>query len=395
MKKTIYLITMLALLAACGSKGTGQLAEKRAELDSLKTEYDKLGKQLKKVEDWLALNDSMANRSLPLVSAQELEQGPFTHYIDVHGVVKADESATLYSMTGGRVASIRVKAGDKVRKGDVIATMDNDMVVKQIAQAQAGADLARTSFEKQQRLWEQQIGSEIQFLQAKTQKEQAEAGLATLKEQQRLANVTAPFDGVVDEVMARVGDMAAPQMPVARVVNLTGIQLQADVSETYLKRVKAGAPVKVVFPDINESFTAPLTHVSDYIDPSNRSFLVTLRAPKTEAYMRPNLLGNLSIQDSHTDSAMVVPSAAVLDDVSGNSYLFVLKPAPQGASVKENERVAQKVFVDRVSEYKGRINVAAKTAGELKDGDLVVVEGAKNVSDGQTVLLDNNGVAKK
>ena len=390
MKKTIYLITMLALLASCGEKGTGELAEKRAVRDSLKTEFDKIGTELKKVEDWLSLNDSTANRSLPLVSAEALEQGSFTHYIDVHGMVKADESATLYSMTGGRVASIRVKAGDKVRKGDLIATMDNDMVVKQIAQAQSGVDLARTSFEKQQRLWDQQIGSEIQFLQSKTQKEQAEAGLATLKEQQRLANVSAPFDGVVDEVMARVGDMAAPQMPVARVVNLSGIQLQADLSETYLKRVKAGTPVKVVFPDINESFTAPLTHVSEYIDPNNRTFLVTLRAPKGETYMRPNLLGDLSIQDSHTDSALVVPSAAVLDDVKGNSYLFILGPAPQGTNVKENERVARKVFVERVSEYKGRMNVAPKTAGELKDGDLVVIDGAKNVSDGQTVLMDEN-----
>ncbi|MGB3524703.1 MAG: efflux RND transporter periplasmic adaptor subunit [Flavobacteriales bacterium] len=390
MKKTIYLITMLALLASCGSDGTDKLAEKRAERDSLKTVYDKVGKQLKKVEDWLALNDSMANRSLPLVSAKALEQGAFTHYIDVHGVVKADESATLYSMTGGRVASIRVKAGDKVRKGDVIATMDNEMVEKQIAQAQAGLDLARTTFEKQQRLWDQHIGSEIQYLQAKTQKEQAEAGLATLKEQQRLSNVTAPFDGMVDEVMARVGDMAAPQMPVARVVNLTGIQLQADVSEAYLKRVKAGVPVKVVFPSIKESFTAPLTHVSEYIDPSNRTFLVTLRAPTSEAYMRPNLLADLSIQDAHTDSAMVVPSAAVLDDVSGNSYLFVLGPAPQGSNVKDNERAARKVFVSRVSEYQGRIHVEPRTAGELKDGDMVVIEGAKNVSDGQEVLVSEN-----
>ena len=390
MKRTALLIPILALLASCGGNATGELATKRAERDSLKTVYDKVGKQLKAVEDWLALNDSTTNRSLPLVAAKALAQGPFTHYIDVHGVVKADESATLYSMTGGRVASIRVKAGDKVGKGQVIATMDNDMVQRQIAQAQAGADLARTTFEKQQRLWDQHIGSEMQYLQAKTQKEQAEAGLATLKEQQRLSNVTAPFDGVVDEVMARVGDMAAPQSPVARVVNLTGIQLQADVSEAYLKKVKAGVPVNVVFPSINENFTAPLSHVSDYIDPSNRTFLVTLRTPKSEAYMRPNLLGDLSIQDSHTDSAMVVPSPAVLDDVDGNSYLFVLGPAPQGASTKADERVAHKVFVDRVSEYQGRINVAAKTAGALKDGDLVIVEGAKNVTDGQTVRVDGN-----
>ena len=107
MKKTIYLIPMLALLASCGTKGTGELATKRAERDSLKTVYDKVGKDLKKVEDWLALNDSTANRSLPLVSAKALEQGSFTHYIDVHGVVKADESAALFPLAGGRVASIR------------------------------------------------------------------------------------------------------------------------------------------------------------------------------------------------------------------------------------------------------------------------------------------------
>jgi multidrug efflux pump subunit AcrA (membrane-fusion protein) len=146
----------------------------------------------------------------------------------------------------------------------------------------------------------------------------------------------------------------------------------------------------VVFPSINEGFSAPLTHVGDYIDPSNRTFMVTLRAPQGEKYMRPNLLGDLSIQDSHTDSAMVVPSAAVLDDVGGNSYLFVLGPAPQGANVGSNERVAQKIFVDRVSEYQGRMNVAAKTAGELKDGAMVVIDGAKNVSDGQTVRVDEN-----
>ncbi len=389
MKQTILLTTLVALLASCGGKATGELEKKRDERDSLKTVYDNTGKELKKVEDWLALNDSTANRSLPLVSAKALEEGAFTHYIDVHGVVKADESATLYSMTGGRVATIRVKAGDKVSKGDVIATMDNDVVGKQIAQAQAGADLARTTYEKQKNLWDQHIGSQIQYLQAKTQKEQAEAGLATLKEQQRLSNVSAPFDGVVDEVMARVGDMAAPQSPVARVVNLSGIQLQADVSEAYLKQVKAGAPTMVVFPDIKESFTAPLTHVSDYIDPSNRTFLVTLRAPKSEAYMRPNLLGDLSIQDSHTDSAMVVPGPAVLDDVDGNSYLFVLGPAPQGANVKANERVAHKIFVHRVSEYQGRMNVVAKTPGQLQDGQMVVIDGAKNVSDGQTVRVDD------
>ncbi len=389
MKQTIILTILAALLASCGGSPTGEVAQKRAERDSLKTVYDKLGKQIKQVEDWLTLNDSTANRSLPLVTAQTVEVGPFTHYIDVHGVVKADESAALFPLAGGRVASIRVKAGDKVIEGQVLATMDNDMVQKQMVQAQAGADLARTAYERQKNLWDQHIGSEIQFLQAKTQKEQAEAGLATLKEQQRLSNVVAPFNGVVDEVMARVGDMTAPNMPVLRVVNLGGIQIEADLSEVYLKKVKAGAPTTASFPSIGESFSAPLTHVGEYIDPANRTFKVNLRAPKGEGYMRPNLLGDLSIQDAHTDSALVVPSATVLSDVQGRSYLYVLGPAPQGAHVKANEAVAHKVFVDRISEYKGRTQVASVKPGELKPGDRIVNAGAANVSDGQSVSVDS------
>jgi len=389
MKQTILLTTLVALLASCGSKPTSSVEQKRAERDSLKTVYENIGKQIKGVEDWLTLNDSTANRSLPLVTANTLQVGPFTHYIDEHGVVKADQSAALFSLSGGRVASIRVKAGDKVSEGQILVTMDNDVVEKQIAQAQAGSDLAHTAYDRQKRLWDQKIGSEMQFLQAKTQKEQADASLATLKEQQRLSNVTAPFDGVVDEVMARVGDMAAPNQPMARVVNLSGVQIEADLSEVYLKKVKAGAPTTVVFPSIGETFTAPLTHVGEYIDPANRTFKVNLRAPKSEDYMRPNLLADISIQDSHSDSALVVPSQTVLEDVNGKSYLFVLGPAPQGANVKANEAVAHKVFVDRLNEYHGNTQVSSVKPGELKSGDRVVNEGSANVSDGQTVRVDS------
>lgn len=381
------MIAVLALLTACGGKPAGEVARKRAERDSLKTAYEQLGKHIKEVEDWLALNDSTVGRNLPLVSAQTLVPGPYTHYIDVHGVVKADESAALYAMAGGRVATIRVKAGDRVRQGQVLMTMDNDMVQKQIAQAQAAADLARTTFEKQQRLWDQHIGSEMQFLQVKTQKEQAEAALATLQEQQRLSNITAPFDGIVDEVMARVGDMTSPMAPVARVVNPGGVQVQADVSEAWVKQVKAGTPAKVTFPGIGESFEAPLLYASEYIDPANRTFQVAVRAPKGEAYMRPNLLGDLQIMDAHADSALVLPSPAILDDVAGKSYVFVLAPAPQGANVAPNEALARKVFVNRLSSYKGRVHLEAAEPGQLKPGDRVVVEGAANVADGQTVLV--------
>lgn len=380
MKQTILFTAFAALLASCGGNATGEVATKRAERDSLKTLYTELGKQIKEVEEWLALNDSTVHRNLMVVTATPLTFGPYAHYIDVHGVVKADESAALYAM-GGRVRSIKVKAGDRVHQGQLLVTMDNDLVEKQITQARTGAELARTTFEKQDRLWKQHIGSEMQYLQAKTQMEQAEAALAALQEQQRLSNITAPFDGVVDEVMVRVGDLAAPNQPVVRVVNSSGAQIEADVSETYLTQVEAGAPVKVVFPSIGKNFTGKVDHVGNYIDPANRTFKIAVRAPKGADYMKPNLLSDLSIQDEQSDSAMVVPASTVLQDVDGNNYIYVLD------SLRPGEAKAHKVMVQRVSQYGTSIRIKPTEAGTLTGGELLVDAGAKNVSDGLTVRI--------
>lgn len=382
MKQTILLLTMMAVLAACGgAPDTSDLGRKRAQRDSLKAAYAELGVKIKEVEEWLTENDTTVARNLPTVTTLQLKVGPYAHYVDVHGNVKADKAAALFALGGGRVRSILVKAGDRVRAGQPMVIIDSDVIQKQIAQAETGYELAKTAFEKQQRLWDQKIGSEMQYLQAKSQKEQAEAGVAALREQLRLTNVTAPFDGTVDDVMVRVGDMAAPNTPVARVVDLTDVQLEADVPEGYLKSMSKGAPVKVVFPSMKDTLEAKLDHVGEYIDPANRTFKVAVRMPKSEAYMRPNLLSDISILDFSTDSAWVVPSRTVLEDVNGNSYVFALD------AVRADEAKARKVMVKRLSEYKGITSIAPVEAGGLKDGEVVVDEGAKNVSTGQTVRI--------
>jgi len=382
MKQTILVLTTMALFAACGGKADNSaLGTKRAERDSLKTVYAELGTRIKDLEAWLAENDSTVRRNLNTVTAAQVRAGTFTHFVDVHGVVKADESAALFAQGGGRVRRILVNAGDRVHAGQLLVSIDNDMVGKQITQAETGAELARTTFEKQQTLWNQKVGSEMQFLQAKAQKEQAEAGLSALREQQRLTNITAPFDGQVDEIMMRVGDMASPMQPVLRIVNMTGVQLEADVPESYLLSVNTGAPVKVTFPSLNETFDGELAHVSKYIDPANRTFKVSVRVPKGEQYMRPNLLSDISIQDGRNDSALVVPARAVLQDVEGNNYLFVLDKS------RNDEAVARKVMVDRVSQYKGDLSIAPREPGALKGGEQIIDEGAKNVSEGATVRV--------
>ena len=374
--KHLIPIATAALLSACGaSVPNGDVATKRAALDRLKERYKATADSIKTIEEWLVEHDSTMRRNLPVVTADTVVAGVFTHYVDVHGNVRADKAAALYS-NGGRVRRILVQPGDRVRAGQLIISIDNDLAAEQIQQAEAAFELARTAFEKQERLWKQQIGSEMQYLQAKSQKEQAEAGLATLREQQRLTNITAPFDGTVDDIMVRVGDMTTPMQPAARVVDLSGVQLEADVPESYLATIKSGAPVKVSFPSLGEQFDATLAHVGKFIDPSNRTFKVTVRVPPGEQSMR-------SIQDHHSDSALVVPGRAVLQDVNGNNYIFILEPT------RPNEAVCRKVMVDRVREYKGRINIAPVTAGSLKGGERIVDEGAKNVTDGLTVRVAN------
>lgn len=382
MKQIFLPLTLTALLVACGGADTSDLGQKRAHLEQLKATYSAYADSIKSLEAWLVENDTTVRRNLPTVTADTLRAIPFTHYVDVHGNVRADKSAALYS-NGGRVRRILVNPGDRVSAGQTLISIDNDMVVKQIQQAEAGLELARTAFEKQERLWQQRIGSEIQFLQAKTQKEQAEAGLATLREQQRLTNITAPFAGTVDDIMVREGDMTSPMQAAARVVDLASVQLEADLPESYLRSIRSGTPVKVSFPSVEERFSGTLAHVGQFIDPSNRTFKVSVRVPQGEGYMRPNLLCDISVQDQHFDSALVVRSRAVLQDVKGNNYIYVLDPT------RDNEARSRKVMVDRISEYKGYINIAPVEADALKGGERIVDEGAKNVTDGLTVRVAN------
>ncbi len=381
MRTSIILFLSIILLASCAGKDNSDIGKMRAERDSLKAEYASIGTRLKEIEEWLAENDSTVRRNLPTVTAAPVDFGEFSHYIEVHGNVRSDKSAALFAQ--GRIRKVLVKPGDKVNAGELLITVDNDIVDKQIAQAETALELANTAFERQSALWEQKIGSEMQYLQAKSQKEQAEAGLAALREQQRLTNVTAPFAGVIDDVMARVGDMALPTMPVARIVDLGSAQLEADVPEGYLRSIQEGAPVKVTFPSIGESFDAKLDHVARYIDPANRTFKVTVRMDEGSELLRPNLLCDISIQDMHMDSALVVPSRAVLQDVEGNNYVYVLQPR------KDDEATARKVMVERRSEYKGKVSIKPKQEGMLTGTQKIVDEGAKNVTDGLVVRIAN------
>ncbi len=383
MKNTILYLATTALLAACGAAvPTDDIGRKRAELDSLKVAYKELGLKIKATETWVADHDTTVRKNLPAVTTMVLQPSTFEHFVQVHGAVKSDKSADLYAMGGGRVRRVLVKEGDRVRSGQLLVDMDNDAMDKQIAAAESGAALAKDVFEKQSRLWEQKIGSEVQFLQAKSQMEQAEAGVSALREQRRMTQVTAPFDGTVDQVMVSIGDMTG-MAPVARVVDASAAQLEADVPESYLTRVKVGDPVRVEFPSLSDTLTATLSNVSKYIDPANRTFRITVRVPEGNGLLRPNLLSVIHIRDQVQENAVVVPSRTIQEDVNGNNYIFLLDDTA-------GKKTTRKVMVERLADYRGSTMIMPVEGDAAKlNGAILVDEGAKSVGGGQEVKVTN------
>ncbi len=381
MKNTIAYLSIAALIAACGASApTDDLGRKKAELDSLKAAYKELGEKIKDADTWITEHDSTVKKNLPSVTTLVLNPMRFEHFVEVHGNVKADKSADLFTM-GGRVRRILVSEGDHVQAGQLLIDLDNDAVARQLDAAEAGARLAKDVFDKQSKLWEQKIGSEVQYLSARSQSEQAAAQVAALREQVRLSNVTAPFSGVVDDIMVSVGDMTSPMGAVARVVDPSGATLEADVPESYLQRVKNGDPVKVEFPSLGDTLDATLANVSRFINPANRTFKVSVRLPGGGDLIRPNLLSLIHVRDLVKDSALVVPSKVIQEDVNGNNYVFLLEN-------KDGKQLTKKVMVDRLADYKNNTMIAVKDgdAGQLK-GTTIVDEGAKSVGDGQEVKV--------
>lgn len=379
MRTTTLFLISIALLTACGGGepiDDNVVTEKRLLRDSLKEERAQINERIAEVENWLAKNDPELKRILPTVTTYQLEPQHFAHYTEVHGTVKADENALIHTSTGGVIRRILVRPGQQVRRGDMIVDIDTDALQQNIQQAKANVDLARTVYERQNRLWEQQIGSEVQLLEAKSRKEAGEAQLSALQEQLRNAQVIAPFDGVVDEIFPSVGDMASPLQPVARVVKLGKASIEVDLAEDMLGKVKIGDPVEVVLPESRDTIAATIDQIGQFINPNNRTFKVSLRM-EGGAELRPNQLANVRIRDMEARDALVVPARLVMENSEGRSYVFVLEKH-EGA-----DRV-RKQYVKVLSAQGGEM-LLERDPNALKGGDVLIDQGSRLVVDKQEV----------
>lgn len=359
MKTTILYITLAAIMVACGSP------DKKAELEKLRSQKAELDTKIATLEEELAKADTTKEKMIDVV-AMPLKAQPFKTYIEVQGRIDADENVSLSSEMPGTVTRINVKVGDEVRKGQVLAETDARATQQQISDLQTSLDLANQVYQKQKNLWDQKIGTEIQFLQSKNTKESLENKIATMQEQVRMSKIISPIDGTVDAVNIKIGQAIAPGAGAINVINFSNLKVKADVSESYAARVKVGNEALVLFPDAHDSIVSKVHYASRAINNLTRTFGVELWLDKSKEY-HPNMVAKVKINDYSSATPMVTVPVKYIQKGTNESFVFIV----------ENGKAVRKV-VQISHEYNGNAEISTG----LKEGDLLVIEGYDLINEG-------------
>ncbi len=375
--KTKLTSILLCLVLSCDnySNKASTVQELEISKKTLIRQIDSLGILLKEIEQNISKLDT--NKRLLMVTALSTKKKKFEHYIDVQGIVESDESVELFPEQGGTVSNIYVKEGQRVKRGQTLIQIDDSLIKSTIAETQTQLDLATTTFKRQKRLWNQNIGSEIQYLQAKAKKEGLENKIKSLKVQARKLKIVAPFTGTVDEVFNKIGGLAAPLFPSVRVVNLDRIHIESEITETYLKSIDTGTKVELFFPSLGNKIKAKINQVGNFINPDNRSFKIRINIKNKDNELKPNLLADLKINDFE-ETGIVIPSKLIQKDRLGNSFVYTLQ------KVKDNYNV-EKSYIKEKMTY----NNESFISEGLNEDVLVVDKGSRLIKEGEIVTLSN------
>jgi len=377
MKNVLIAVTLIALFAACGKKSQNSLEVKRAELDSLQTELSALKASIVKVQGEIKKLDTTQRANAIAVMATEIQKGAFKNPFQVQGLVESDQNVLVSPEVPAKITRIYVKEGQYVSKGQVIASLDGSTANSQIAELQGALGLAKINFEKQERLWNQKIGSEMQYLQAKNQYENIQNSIKTAQTQLGKYSLRAPISGTVDEIMANTGELIGGMTsgPVARIVNLKDIKIKANVSESYLGKLKKGQTVQVEFPSIGLKMTEKISAVSNVIDASNRTFVVYVKPSKNLDKLKPNLLSMITAYDYEDKDAISIPTKLVRTD--GERH-FVYTIMTNG-----EKRYVEKRYIMIEQQFPSETVIKSG----LAPGDLLITEGVNSVIVGDEVKI--------
>jgi membrane fusion protein (multidrug efflux system) len=388
--KYIYITFLTALiLTSCGNKkevsveavlatnDLTQIKSKKAEIDAKQA---KLSLAVEKLND--RLDDLNQNKNIPLITTFTVKAATFTHFIELQGNVQTKQNVLIYPEMPGILKSVLVKEGQQVRKGQALATIDDGGMTQQLAQLNANAQLAKTTYERQKRLWNQKIGSEIQFLQAQTSYEAQKSAVNQLKSQLEKAIINAPFSGIIDNVFKERGTVVAPGSgsEIFRILNLSDMYIETDVPETYISNITENKAVEISFPVLGEMVNSKIRQVGNYINPNNRSFKIEIAVPNLNGKVKPNLTAKLKLNDYTNTNALLIPQSIISENSKGEQFIYIVKDK------KENdEAVAERLIIETGKTQGDFIEVTKNLTANAE----VVMEGARSVTNGQVVKVIN------
>jgi len=375
MKKIILFLIVIGL-AACNNSGKDEETI-RKKISEYKQEVNDINAKIAELEKELEANNHNNETFKVPVMIKKMSPETFNHYFEASGSVEAVHEAYISPETGGQIKEIFVKEGDRVSKGQLLAKLNTDITANTIKELESSLDHAVTVYEKQKRLWDNNIGSEIQYLNAKNNMESLEARLETVKAQNDLAIIRSPVDGIVDEIFSKEGELAMPGVQLMQVVNLNQLYINADIAETHIANIHQGDVVTLSFPVYPElEMEVPVYRTGNVINPQNRTFNIKLKINNTKNMLKPNILAVVKIKDYSSDVALVVPSKIIKQDINGQ-YLYVLEE-------NGTKQIAQKVYVATGKSYQSNTLIE----NGIKPGDKVIIEGFNLVSDGTEVKLN-------
>jgi len=378
MKRLLLIFTLLSLLISCNSKketAITDLEKLQTNKKEIQKSIDSLNNQLKTIEANIKKLDTI--QKLQKVTVMSIKDTIFNHYIALQGIVQSDQNVILRPEMGGTVQRILVKEGQRVSRGQTLVQLDASALTDKIDEINIQLSLAKTNFERQERLWNQKIGSEMQYLNAKTQKEGLEKSLNSLNTQIGKMKIKAPFSGIIDEISSKVGELTGPQTSILRLINLNRMYIEADVPEAYLTSVKKGTNVLVDFSSINTTTQAKVTEVGNYINPNNRSFRIKININNRDHSVKPNLLADIQIND-FSAKGIVLPAHLIQMNQKGHEFVYTISKDSIKTSVVKKMITLGKEYNNQVFLIDGIII-----------GDLIVAEGGKFVKTGDEVEITN------
>jgi len=370
MKAKLFIVLLSVILIACNGN-------KQAQLAKLKEQRQTIDEQIKKLEVNI-LNETGSGLNpdkFKFIGVTEVKTSPFDHFIRVQGKLDGDSNAGVFAQAPGTISAKYADVGQRVVKGQVLAQVDDEQYRKQLESLETQYKFASEMYDKQKRLWDQKIGSEVQYLQAKTSKESLDQQIASVKKQIEMFKIVSPIDGAIEECNVKVGGVVSPdpRLVAYRVIAFRNLKVTAEVSEAYSAKVKKGDKLVVLFPDIKNQIETNVDFVSQYINPVNRTFLIETRITNGVQNLKANMVAIIQINDYHADNAVILPMNVIQTDANG-SYVYVVRQ-------KDKYNAAYKQPITLGVGYNGVVEVLQG----VKTGDKVISAGFQELIDGEYV----------